>query len=566
MLQHVTKILVKSQQSKQSLFQASTVQIVKKKLQSIMASQTAPAVPTSDGTSETSVDGISGPISQIQQKVIPGQELVSRCGQSNRLDVYLYEQFLTVATLVWSTSQLPGTVLWSTPLHPSRMNSVVAYLSKVYNSWGGGFQFKMKIAGTGFHAGALMMVRLPPNIHPTSIKTVQQASAFEWELFDPKTLTCETRTLIDQRRLGYHWGSELDESNPDSFGGYLMIMVNMQLQTSSTGLNQINVQLFNRLDPTFAVGQIIPPSIAEVQFPVVDQLIDELNGLRTNPLVTGPVSTLKVLPVNLTACTYAMRSLSGRMFDQNYSVVTPFAPEWFAYVVDTTNQRKVIAQMAEGLLWNEPIKSTVLDQRRPLSMNIIATRGRADTKSMPLQGTATLCTTSGDVAPILSTNFSFSSPENWPNGTSRYYTNPSGFTLTQETNLAFTPLYNESPLLFHYQSTSPYEMLVDVAAATTTEVSEFLRLNPLQLAPGTGLLFTLRDRETDLPVRYVKMYHAGAFYTNNSTAIIDYPSEKYYFEFESYIQDSDTIPAAPTFLVNDLLTRSMNKVKITEEV
>ena len=531
-----------------------------------MASQTAPAVPTSDGTSETSVDGISGPISQIQQKVIPGQELVSRCGQSNRLDIYLYEQFLTVATLVWSTAQLPGTVLWSTPLHPSRMNSIVAYLSKVYNSWGGGFQFKMKIAGTGFHAGALMMVRLPPNVHPTTVKTVQQASAFEWELFDPKTLTCETRTLIDQRRMGYHWGSELDEADPDSFGGYLMIMVNMQLQTSSTGLNQINVQLFNRLDPTFAVGQIIPPSIADTQFPAIDQLIDEMNALRTNPLVTGPVTQLRILPVNLTACTYGMRSLSGQMFDPTYSELTSFAPNWFAYVTDTINQPKVIAQLAEGLVWDQPIASTIQDQRRPLRMTSIQSGGRADTLAMVKLGQTTVCATTGDVAPITTTNFSFANPSEWPNGTSRFYTSPQGYSFTQETNLAFTPLYTESPLLFHYHSSSPSRIEIDVVAATTTEISEFLRQKPMQIAPGTGLLLSLRDKATDLPVRYVKMYHSGAMYTNSSGAIVDYPSEKYYFESESYIQDSDTIPAAPTFLVNDLLTRSVNKVVVTERV
>ena len=107
----------------------------------------------------------------------------------------------------------------------------------------------------------------------------------------------------------------------------------------------------------------IPPSIADTQFPAIDQLIDEMNALRTNPLVTGPVTQLRILPVNLTACTYGMRSLSGQMFDPTYSELTSFAPNWFAYVTDTINQPKVIAQLAEGLVWDQPIASTLVFMR-----------------------------------------------------------------------------------------------------------------------------------------------------------------------------------------------------------
>lgn len=233
-----------------------------------MASQHhAPATPQSNGSSsgngtiEDSTVGSPEPISALQAPAAPtDSEVVPHAGQANILDPYVYMQFLQVATLVWSTSMLPGTLLYSVPIHPDRGNSIIAYLTRIYNAWAGSMEFKLKIAGTGFHAGALAIVRLPPNIPPSSITTVEQFTAFEWELFDPKQLELCTRTLMDQRNIMYHY-KPLDLTDRQSFGGYFCIYVMMPLNTSSTGLNQINVNIWNRLGQDFIVSQVIPPSI-----------------------------------------------------------------------------------------------------------------------------------------------------------------------------------------------------------------------------------------------------------------------------------------------------------------
>ena len=75
----------------------------------------------------------------------------------------------------------------------------------MYNAFAGGFQFSLTIAGTGFHAGKLMVVRLPPNIHPTSLRRIQDVGAFPYYIIDPKTLETIVKSAMDQRDVMYHY-------------------------------------------------------------------------------------------------------------------------------------------------------------------------------------------------------------------------------------------------------------------------------------------------------------------------------------------------------------------------
>jgi hypothetical protein len=74
------------------------------------------------------------------------------------------------------------------PITPLRANNIISYLAGIFNAWNGGLEYQAKVAGTGFHAGALGIARIPPNIDPTTLKTVSQFTAFEYSVIDPKTL------------------------------------------------------------------------------------------------------------------------------------------------------------------------------------------------------------------------------------------------------------------------------------------------------------------------------------------------------------------------------------------
>lgn len=195
----------------------------------------------------------------------PG-EVVVHTGQKNSLDFSIDRQFIPIDTFIWSTTQPRGTLLWQSPVHPSRVNPLVAYLSGIYNTWGGGIEFNFKVAGTGFHAGSLAFVRIPPNRRPQQFSTPTEWGAFEWVAMDPKTLEVLSLDIMDQRQLNFHY-MKLDESDPTSFGGWIACYVLIPLNTSSTGTQQIAVQAFSRPGSTFTMNQLIMPTISEPENP-----------------------------------------------------------------------------------------------------------------------------------------------------------------------------------------------------------------------------------------------------------------------------------------------------------
>lgn len=215
-------------------------------------------------------------------------------GQFNSIDKIIKSQFFPIDTWNWTTSQVRGTLLWYSPVHPSRCNSVVNHLSQIYNTWAGGLQYNFKIAGTGFHAGALAFVRIPPNRHPSEFKTPSDWGAFEYEVIDPKTLEVVTAEFMDQRRFHYHY-MQLDEKNPDTFGGYVACYVLIPLNTSSTGTLQISVQAFCRPGAKFSLDQLIVPASGDDPTPNVikPEFLSSLEP-RYNTLFISAVPTISM--------------------------------------------------------------------------------------------------------------------------------------------------------------------------------------------------------------------------------------------------------------------------------
>ncbi|APG78409.1 hypothetical protein 2 [Hubei picorna-like virus 77] len=219
----------------------------------------APAV-SGDPAISASTDAAQLPLSTISTAPAPAAEAIPHTGSLNALDPYVKEQFISQGSFEWTTADLVGKLIFSCPIHPVNANPILAYLSKIYNTWAGGLDFKAKIAGTGFHAGALALVRLPPNVDPATVSDVNKFTCFEYEIIDPKLLECVSRSVMDQRNTMYHY-NPYDATNYNSFGGNFCIFVLQALNTSSSGSTSISVQIFSKASEDFEMLQIIPPNI-----------------------------------------------------------------------------------------------------------------------------------------------------------------------------------------------------------------------------------------------------------------------------------------------------------------
>lgn len=184
-------------------------------------------------------------------------EAAVHSGASNGIDPYLHAQFIATETPTWSTSHAPCTLLFAKPIHPATSHQYIAHLSRMYNVYSGGIDYGVKLCGTGFHAGALAVARLPPNIDPGKVNSLQDLTAFEYKVIDPKTLEVVLQSVIDQRNVMYHY-LPLDRKNPQSFGGYIAIYVMVPLNTSSSGSSQIAIQIFEKPSVNFAFNQLRP--------------------------------------------------------------------------------------------------------------------------------------------------------------------------------------------------------------------------------------------------------------------------------------------------------------------
>lgn len=519
-------------------------------------SASAPAVPSANGSSSgngtiTDSTGVPGEtISAIATPVVaPATEVPSHVGQTNVLDPYFYTQFLSVANLTWSTSQLPGTMLWYTPIHPSASNNILAYVSKIYNTWGGGFDYMLKVAGTGFHAGALALVRLPPNISPQTLTTVEQITAFEWELFDPKQLEMVTRTLIDQKNIMYHYG-KLNLDDPTTFGGYLALFVLMPLNTSSTGLNQINVRLFCRASPDFTVAQIIPPTVSvntEPQSEAASLLFPKTGFGRMLTLDTQ-VQRLVILPSSIQALTgevYGQTAASGRNMATSYTPFSmgPVRGHDGIYMQQTPQSAsahrnlKVTFSTAVTAAWN-----AFYPDLNPSSPDYMYT------------GTARTQIPEIDYSSLAVDNVIVKQTA----GTIKYLDQPA-----MDGDEYIPPAVTESILLFesHWvqaaENTNPAQFpfrntqCSSMVAALKGEAQDFI-------PSGMAYLYKLYDLDTNLPILYLKLYWHGLLTAAPTSTQIDLTASKYGILPVGSINATDPIPTNSAISTNRLMVTLAN--------
>lgn len=288
-------------------------------------------MPAASGAAETFDSTIAPPESNVSSIGLPGPQTTEgpiHAGMVNAVDPFFQKQYVALQQFTWTTSQDPATLLFTVPIHPKHSHQWMRYLSEMYNTYAGGFDFAFKVAGTGFHAGAIIIVRLPPNIEPNTIRTLADLTAFEYFVIDPKTLEVEIKSVMDQRNIMYHWLGNFDIKDPNTFGGHICAYVMMPLNTSSTGATSIQVQVWTKPSPDFMFAQIKPLSLNPTPEHDIPDLIEEAldftgdvmpamcNGGWTDTLVLNKNDTATYTTINVVKAdgtTYAATPLVAPM-------------------------------------------------------------------------------------------------------------------------------------------------------------------------------------------------------------------------------------------------------------
>jgi len=515
-------------------------------------SSTAPPVPTGEGTTVDPDLVGSGPISKLRA----GEEqtkgpLTSHVGQSNRPDRYIYDHFIQLATFTWSTTQLPGTLLFSVPIHPARMNWVISYLTALYNTWSGGFQFALKVAGTGFHAGAITFARIPPNRDPETITNPQDFSVFEWSFMDPKELDLKGFQVMDQKPFEYHY-NPLNVDNPNSFGGWFTAYVHLPLATSSTGNQQISVMVLNKADENFNVAQIVP-------------LVTQSIGVdyRDYENILPPYPTF-IIPCDWRAAQYLSADptllvanpdqleVQSRLDGSDYG--EPYVPLRCPFVL--TGPAVPDESLTNG------IASPFCDKAFPYHYRT----GRAPTHQFfALASDGTYNNNVGSVS-VSAPPTAF--PSSWGGSLALRATDTSATLYQPALRLnsedvpdLFVPNANETIVLF--RSGGPATTSSTILSSQTEQMYRILKALAQRYSwtHNNALLFTLVHRSTELPVAYLKLYFEGVFTTSPLTTVTTWRIADYSLSFQSVTSRNSLIPQNALFAQNAIITGAASALK-----
>lgn len=504
----------------------------------------APAVPTSASpiapttkveSTQEAPHGQS--VSQIGTGGPPSEEAMVHAGAINTIDLYMRMQFLALAMFRWDTAQPPGTLLWSSPISPTHSHQFIRHLKKMYNTWVGGFDYNIKVCGTGFHAGALAVVRLPPNISPSSISSAADFTAFEYLIIDPKTLEVVTEHIIDQRRMMYHYA---DDEGRDSIGGHIAVYVLVQLNTSSTGSQSIAVQVLTRPSHDFNFFQIKP-----------------LEGVGPEPEPDEPITIAQSLIVD-----ESLHRQGTSLFDKNITDVR-FHP---------STQVKVPASSLLGCYdfkGNKIYQGAELTLPFPAAGKAVAALQQIPGEKFRFKFTTLPQLPIGDITMWIV----------WKNSgqsTTRTFSSVTKMTAVGEYEMDARSSSSETPqtvnqeIWYSFETYSEAKLepplkLTDESYVTFNNAGDEEGTNkirqtfqPAQLAaylktgkystimtPQECMIVDMYDKELEIPVHRLKIYYSGIITTKAKSDTLTLPANKYTYKFVQYSRISEPIPAPP---------------------
>lgn len=474
----------------------------------------SPAVVDQSVIDVSTSGGTVVPLSRgIEIKPSNSSELLSHVGVMNTIDPYLHENYISKANFTWNTAQLPGTCLWYAKIHPDECNELVAYITKIYNAWVGSIEFKIKIAATGFHAGSLVCVRLPPNIHPNDVTNPNQFTTFPHTQIDVKTLETFTKDIMDQRQMLFHYRDD-DPKLYTSFGGYYAVYVMLPLSTSSTGATQVNCNVWSRAGSDFRVSQPRPVSIVKTPTTGLEGF-GQAFVLPSSAMTNTAVTALFVGNASIAApgnTTFGLCDVTGKDYtaDPIWRLDNPEAPFAFSFTAPTATSISYVSSSTSAIPITNP---------RPLVL------GTGTSKPAGFTVDPTFIAPASGTTNVVATN-----PVN---GFIKLFGTaaPQAVTATPPFNVAQSPLLavNPSAMVRATAANSglvipadlpaiPGETYVffndsfNVSATDSLVTKEFVELahakNLFAIDPQQCVIFVYEDA-AGKPLRYFKMYYGG---------------------------------------------------------
>lgn len=508
------------------------------------------------------------PLQSIEPLTPAAPEDISAVGEFNQLDPWFYNQFRRLTTIQWTTSDESGKLLWWIPITPLALDKNLAYVMRLYLAWLGSFVFNFKIAGTGFHAGLLSIVKTPPTIHPTKLRNPQDYTIMPWDAADPKMLEIGSFIGRDIRPIKYHY-TEKQEGAPEDYwiGGYLALFVDMPLSTSSSGVPRINIAVWSKLAPDFRVSWMVPFNLQDVQTDTVapnsiEYLTDFGNTYKNSvPMASNfeaanqlmfESSEIKVLNSSLTRC----YSLNGEPMSSMYikadgsAIPFPYAQQWYGWIllsIDATDRKK-----STWYNHNFPM------YQDPQPWNVVFSHLTGDQGQQGFHYSITKSTTVKDFRNRYDLELDRPlddaiKPDEGRAWVITHFYDPIQAKWTDGKSYS-SPVNGESFVLFKGQ-------YVGMWSPQTYDLANLFSTGSLAkwFQPNQAALFQLYETDAQVPLGYVKLYYEGFMTTTGIKDRVEFLLGRLKFNFLNIVPRLSTIPDTPVMSSARLLVEDRHR-------
>lgn len=223
----------------------------------------------------TSVDdGTQNPFpTRVDAPPPPKAEQLKHTGAHNIIDPQIYDQNVKIRSLTWSVTDERGKLLAKIPVHPENMGEFTKYIQPMYHYWSGGMCIELRIMGTAYQAGQLVLVEIPPDADVEAIALSGDYTGYNWVALDVKDPALIHMHVRDVNQGTFHYVKKINNFDPLNIGSWFALIVDSPLNSTTGGTQQVGVEIWAKPSREFQFSRLRIPRPSQITSVIAPQEI-----------------------------------------------------------------------------------------------------------------------------------------------------------------------------------------------------------------------------------------------------------------------------------------------------
>lgn len=195
------------------------------------------------------------------------------------IEQVMYRNWIWRNQFTVDTTMLAGHVFGLIKIHPKNCHAYLAYLANIFLTWTGSMKLRSRFQATFQFGGSFRLGWLPPKFTRAQVQNmpIQTLTAYPNIDLDPKNTCWMEFQASEERNILFHWMEDLENDNPETFGGWFVFYVAAPLVI--TGGAGSSVTLLVESAGSFNFAQLAP----------ITSITPSARGILDSDLIFGQV-------------------------------------------------------------------------------------------------------------------------------------------------------------------------------------------------------------------------------------------------------------------------------------